>query len=364
MGDGGLTEERTTRGGVTTKKKSAIIRIRIIWRTRQVPSPVATSNYILYHSHLGSPPPICCGTMSSAVSNQDDDNDNDNNNDDNRLVADAPPSTPPTTTAAHTTAHTTNKRPRLPWLGSFLRRYTAAVGQSVHQDRLLKTLQYTLWWYAQLAPAKPQAATTLATQVSWARFVTRLTDWPTALEAVWNDSWISLHDDDDDNAGGALTRLGRGCGRLLAWSMLVYYPAEHMALLQWQLPTSLGRIQRVAERASAWSCRAWLVYLLTDIFQSTLALRQQQQQQQARRRRRRQLEATHQEDPDKGNDHACRPAKLQVVALARNALFVLPALHWSLPQWDRQPWLKSTTVNTFMWMEALLSLYQTSLEVE
>jgi hypothetical protein len=290
--------------------------------------------------------------MSSTVSNQDDNNDN-------RLVADAPPSTPPTTT----TAHTTNKRPRLPWLGSFLRRYTAAVGQSVHQDRLLKTLQYTLWWYAQLATAKPQAATTLATQVSWARFVTRLTDWPTALEAVWNDSWISLHDDDDDNAGGALTRLGRGCGRLLAWSMLVYYPAEHMALLQWQLPTSLGRIQRVAERASAWSCRAWLVYLLTDIFQSTLALRQQQQQQQARRRRR-QLEATHQEDPDKGDDHPCRPTKKQVVALARNVLFVLPALHWSLPQWDRQPWLKSTTVNTFMWMEALLSLYQTSLEVE
>ena len=255
----------------------------------------------------------------------------------------------------------TNKKPSLSassikrLIGRFLERYTRIVGSSLNRDRLLKTAQYTLWWYSLLGASK--AAETLCWEVCWARYITRAAEWPTALEGLWNDSWAPVFGGDNNNSNSQrLGKLERTLGRLLAASMVVYYPAEHAAYGHWKvLPQSTG--QRVAEMYSAWSCRAWLVYILTDIVQGYIALttptslRQQEDKE---------------EDGDNKEALALqqkRRHKQQVVML-RNVLFLLPAYHWSLPNWDRKPWLKSTTVNSLMWLEAILSLYQTSLEVE
>ena len=248
-----------------------------------------------------------------------------------------------------TTLTTTTSRKRLALrqlISRFLQRYTAAVGNSLHRDRLLKTLQYTLWWYGHLASSK--AGNQLSLEICWARYITRGTEWPTSWEAVWNDSWTPFTD--PHNPHSRYSRLGKLLGRILAWSMVAYYPAEHLAFARWKVSPS-SPLQRLAEKYSAWSCRAWLVYILADIVQASIAL------------------TTQPVKPPDDDDPATKQAALarrhkQYVVLTRNLLFLLPAYHWSLPNWDTRPWLKSTTVNLFMWLEAVVSLYQTTLEVK
>mmetsp|Transcript_19089 Transcript_19089/g.36166 ORF Transcript_19089/g.36166 Transcript_19089/m.36166 type:complete len:308 (-) Transcript_19089:121-1044(-) len=260
-------------------------------------------------------------------------------------------------------------------IGRILQRYTRIVGKSLHRDRLLKTLQYTVWWYSHMGLKNSQAAANLYNDVCWARYVSRLTEWPTALEALWNDSWTidfgcssnsnSNNNNNNNNNTLFLQKLGRILGRILAASMFVYYPAEHAAYGRWKvLPQPTTGQQRLAERYSAWSCRAWLVYILTDIVQGYVALTTP-------------MPSNHDDDDNNNKDNNTDKDKeallalqqqskrhKQQVVMLRNILFLLPAYHWSLSDWDRRPWLKSTTVNLFMWLEAIVSLYQTSLEVE
>ena len=248
-------------------------------------------------------------------------------------------------------------------VGRTLERYTRIVGDSVHRDRLLKTLQWTMWWYSQMGKSK--AAATFYNEVCWARYVSRLTECPTAIEALWNDSWtvdfggggggVGVCNGNSDRDGLFLRALGRTLGRIMAASMFVFYPAEHAAYGRWRvIPQRHG--QRFAEMYSAWSCRAWLLYILTDIVQGYVALTTTPTLSNEE-------EQTKEQDDDVLQASKRRRHKQQVIML-RNILFLLPAYHWSLPDWDRRPWLKSTTVNLFMWLEAIVSLYQTSLEVE
>lgn len=284
---------------------------------------------------------------------------------------------------------------RMAWrhlLARALQRYSTAMGKSLHRDRLLKTLQYTLWWYAHLLlssslssshnrarQAAAAAATNLSAEICWARYLTRAVEWPTAWEGLVNDSWApswssstsccdnnSNDDDDDDKAmQGLLPKLGKLLGRLLAASMVIYYPAEHLAFGHWKVwSTTRGRW---AEQYSAWSCRAWLVYILTDVVQGYLSLTTQGP---LTCQKNDNNDAN--DNGDNNNDENWEQAKAaqklvrhkQHVVLARNLLFLLPAYHWSLPDWDKRPWLSPPTVNLLMWLEAMLSLYQTSLEVE
>ena len=47
--------------------------------------------------------------------------------------------------------------------------------------------------------------------------------------------------------------------------------------------------------------------------------------------------------------------RLQIL---RDLLFTLPAIHWSLPNWDTNPWLSEPIVNTLMWLESVVCMYQ------
>jgi hypothetical protein len=204
-----------------------------------------------------------------------------------------------------------------------------------HQDRLLKALQWTLWLASAVAlDAKKTKASValskLSTELSFARYATRLLELPTAVEAAITGSWTTV----------SLSRpkLTTWLGRCLSWSMIGYYPLEMAAYVLWMLPTRMQTpdVSQKASKFSAISCRFWLLYILADAAQCSVLQSE--------------------EKTEKNKTHL----RLQ---LLRNALFLLPAIHWSLPNWDTKPWLPSKAVNGLMWVEAMVSLYQTSSSV-
>jgi hypothetical protein len=174
---------------------------------------------------------------------------------------------------------------------------------------------------------KREALVKLSGDISWARYLTRFLSFPVALEAALSGSW------------GGSGNQNKSLGKAMAWAMLAYYPLEHLSYLKWQAPDLFSKTKqssRLAEKASAWSCRFWWAYALLDLIRSKRALQQQQQQ-------------------DNTAITSRRTERLQIV---RNALFFLPMIHWSLPNWDRDPWLSPEAVNGLMWLESVVCFYQ------
>lgn len=222
---------------------------------------------------------------------------------------------------------------------SFLQWYSRFSGSTAHQDKLLKLIQWTL----SLLSSTPWPKR-VALEISFARYVTRLLELPLALDAVAHDSWVA-------RSSRPSTQVWyRWMGRVLAGSMLLYYPAEHMAYVLWMKPKSERAEQCTAwswvpdwkaEKWSYWSCRCWCVYIVAEMVQNLLQLRE--------------LAVEDDEDGEKNKSSRVVDTQLQ---LARNSLFLLPAIHWSLPSWDTAPWLRDNTVTWLMWAEAVLSFYQ------
>ena len=50
-----------------------------------------------------------------------------------------------------------------------------------------------------------------------------------------------------------------------------------------------------------------------------------------------------------------RHHKLHII---RCMLYVLPSYHWSLLDWERNPFLKTRTVNGLMLIESIVAIYQ------
>lgn len=204
-----------------------------------------------------------------------------------------------------------------------------------HQDRLLKALQWTLWLASTVAldTGKTRASAALSklsTELSFARYATRLLELPTAVEAAITGSWTTV--------SSSRPKFTTWMGSCLSWSMIGYYPLELAAYVLWMLPSNMQtpEVSQKASQFSAISCRFWLLYIVADAAQCSVLQNEQK--------------------TENGKTHL----RLQ---LLRNALFLLPAIHWSLPNWDTKPWLPSKTVNGLMWVEAMVSLYQTSRSV-
>lgn len=217
---------------------------------------------------------------------------------------------------------TMNSKPfKISW-PKLLQVYSSYVANSYNQDKLIKTIQYSLWMLSRFYRGNiREALTKLSGELLWARYATRLVALPTALEGIESGSWGTP----------------KALGKAMAWSMLLYYPLEYIAYVKWKAP-QLGANHpqmphRLAERASAWSCRCWVAYIVLDIVRSTLALR----------------------PTLSPSSDTQRNERLQIV---RNALFFFPALSWSLPNWDTQPWLSDITFNSLMWLESVVCMYQ------
>jgi hypothetical protein len=243
----------------------------------------------------------------------------------------------------------------------FLQAYSVFVSNSLNQDKLLKMVQYSLWMLSRFYVGNNnttarEALAKLAGELSWARYATRLLGLPTALEGVQSGTWAS----------------SKSLGKAMAWTMVLYYPLEHLAYLKWKAPQWIGtrtpsfvskktyitaesRPTRLAERASAWSCRFWLAFIALDIVRSTLALNPKATR----------LPPSSDDASSTTTELVSLPVAVssdtkrnERLLLIRNSLFVLPMIHWSLPNWDTQPWLSETTCNSILWLEALVCMYQ------
>lgn len=254
-------------------------------------------------------------------------------------------------------------------LRRFLKFYVSFVASASHQDQAMKVLQWTLWLLStSCSPTRSQAAAILRkyyVDLGYVRFATRLLGLPSALEAVLSGSWAA---DSKGHPG-----LHRQLGRILATSMLGYYPCEHAAYALWMLPPNTAiaakhRANRTAERFCAWSCRFWLIYIVAETTQCALQWKElRDEQQKLRLQQQEQQGGGGVNDSDDNGDetstkdraaalkHAITNTQLQ---LTRDALFFLPCIHWALPNWDREPWLPERFVNTLMWIESVVCMYQ------
>ena len=320
------------------------------------------------------------------------------------------PSTTSTTTTGGAVLPKNNKKGAqllVAVLDKFLRDYTQFMTSGLNQDRSLKLLQYTLWMVSygvskttttteSSSPASTiirESLRKLFNELSFTRYVLRFLGLPAALEATRSGSWSMTSPKNP--------RWHKILGQIMAWSMIGYYPLEHGAYLQWQTPKLLplllggafdwkrrrsgGDVDgptsssvRLAGKLSAWSCRFWLIYTVTEIIQCVWKLREETNN----------LRLL--EDKKKNDDHdvsdgddcaitttttttssssivsappagaattmaTIRNLRLQIV---RDVLFTLPAIHWSLPNWDIDPLLSDLQCNSLMWCESIACMYQ------
>lgn len=222
-------------------------------------------------------------------------------------------------------------------LDRLLEGYTKFMGSPLRQDRSLKLMQYTLWAAGQLYGNQSTgrvALEKLSLDLSWVRMANRLLQWPMAADAAWNDSWTS--------SSTQYPRTFKLLGKMLALTMVGYYPAEHAAYLHWMVPKWLAK-GKSAERFSFWSCRFWTAYIATEVVQCLLQLK----------------ELSSSDNPDDNKDEKDAKKRSIRLQLVRNAFFLAPAIHWSRSDWDTKPMLTSRKLNGLMFMEAVVCMYQT-----
>jgi hypothetical protein len=230
-----------------------------------------------------------------------------------------------------------HERAQQPWyrnLDPFLETYVQFMKTPVHQDQTLKLLQYILWFTSRfyLFQQGRQSLLKFSYDISFARMALRLLGGPVALQAYRTNGW-ALHSHKYGNVYKVL-------GKILAGSMVGYYPAEGLAYMHWMMPQWLAR-GRSAEVLSSWSCRCWVAYICAETCQNVL-----------------QWKECHEQETTCGITTKTHKRSQIELQLARNALFILPAIHWSLPEWDVKPWLNTNLVNGLMLGESLVHLYQ------
>lgn len=174
------------------------------------------------------------------------------------------------------------------------------------------------------------------------RYVLRLYGIPTAIEGIRTGSWSGGNWKD--------TRIAK-CANICAWSMLIYYPLEHVAYFQWKMPKVLNKID--GNKLSAWSCRFWLVFIMSEMYACILKDREMK------------LELDQLSSEKKPNSDiesettslikAIDMNRLQIV---RDVLFTAPCINWSLDNWDTHPWLSENWCNGLSLAEAVVCMHQ------
>jgi hypothetical protein len=283
-------------------------------------------------------------------------------------------------------------------LSTLLQRYLQLYGKltatSIDQDRLLKVLQWSLYLIAtRVGHQHSHSASSVAAaawlkklslEVSFARYATRLLGLPIALEAAINDSWTAqAMEHASSGSTSKLQTLYKWIGKILAYSMVAYYPTEHAAYALWMRPPPATAAvndkacaapvrNRWWENPNTWSyisCRFWLTYVVAELVQCMLQLHEQ-----GNRKKHLLLHAAQKKKTDNnkndGDDSRNSEGEEMLASLQssmtntrlqllRNVFFLFPCINWSLTKWDTKPWLSTETVNTLMWAEAMTCLYQT-----
>jgi len=256
-------------------------------------------------------------------------------------------------------------------LSQWLTFYVKFCSSAGNQDKLLKVLQWSLWLLANTTTnnksPRQRWMGAISDELSWARYVTRLLGLPVAVEAAANDSW-TLSTSTTHSSCSSRNNVYRAIGKILSYSMVAYHPLEMLAYLQWKKPAAATAAASSSkqskwhqpERWSYLSCRFWLAYTAAELTQCVLHWRELQKQKHLLEEAKKNDNENQQSDAVSTTsirelDAQISNTQLQAV---RDALFLLPCLHWSLTDWDTKPWLRPHTVNTLMWAESIVSLYQ------
>jgi hypothetical protein len=297
---------------------------------------------------------------------------------------------------------------------AFLSKYLRYISSPARQEGILKTLQYSLWLLSRVYGQFPcssscttdsvrkrhviESLAALSGELSWTRYILRFFGFPAALEGIESGSWGSS---------------SKWLGKAMAWTMIGFYPLEHLAYLHWKAPkvqwmpiSSLNTVatvwnpfghsrhrnaaasamandicppdgrnssltsSQIAAKASAWSCRFWVAFLVLDVARAVMELQRIRQIREVNcvsgttkakhNRNARENADTHDDVGDvvATFDECSSLARSERLQLARSLLYILPAINWSLPNWDTKPWLSNDFVNGLCWVEALVGLYQ------
>lgn len=242
-------------------------------------------------------------------------------------------------------------------LDGFLSTYGAFSGKTFTADQGLKVLQWSSWAVSYATRNDPRRAdlsgglNKLYSEISFTRYVLRFYGFFQSLEGYRSGSWAG---GEWDNA-----RIGKIAKYLMAGSMMIYYPLEHVAYAGWKMP-GLARVD--ANKFSAVSCAFWTAYIVGDFWAGCLKWRELRRKladvREALVRRKGEDDKGAMADlpeEERALVNGIRHIKLQVL---RCLLFILPAVNWSLPNWATNPLLREWQVNGLMLAEAYTSVYQ------
>ena len=338
-----------------------------------------------------------------------------------------------------------------------LKFYIQFIASPSNQDKILKLLQYTFYIMSQALlvyshhqkrTSSPLSLHTLHQQwleklyneFTWTRYILRILQLPVAMDAAIHQSWtltaqnVSVDSSSTRNDNSIVVsqrqKIYNLLGRLLTFSMVLYYPTELMAYLLWMKPkissaTTIAEVLKslpssttttttattttttlvcdhphgyivssiynfyttlrdptrhnnsytfsTKSSSSSWlrkllssvitpsircpapetwsylSCRCWLIYVITELIQSYIQYQ----------------ELLLVSSPS--SNHSTTPCTTEyrheqqqqiVLQTLRNLLFVIPCTTWSMPKWDTQPIVSLRTVNTLLWFESIVSIYQ------
>lgn len=234
-------------------------------------------------------------------------------------------------------------------IDKFLAYYCKWTSDSLLTERGIKLLQWSTWLLSYVTKEKYETASSslrkLYNDLSMMRYVLRLYGFPTAVEGIRSGSWAGGTWED-----GRIKKLGK----IMAWSMAIYYPFEHLAWAKWTMPRLMPKYD--ANRLSAWSCRCWTVYIVSEIICSILKIKELNKKMTL-------LydgvphNHTHSENLKEKCliKHSIYMNKLQIL---RDVFFAAPCINWSMDEWATNPWLSEVWCNGLSLAEAVTCIYQ------
>jgi hypothetical protein len=140
---------------------------------------------------------------------------------------------------------------------SHLERVNSLVSDVNGIDKIYRCIDYTsklLAWHMERGHARRELierVSRISMQMSNIRYVLRLFGTLNTIQSIGKNY----------GAGEETDFMLKFIARLQIWSLLVFYPLEHIYWLSWQEIYPF----RYASSFSLWSCRAWAFYILLDL---------------------------------------------------------------------------------------------------